>query len=312
MLPPCQPVRIGEDETPLFGAGPAWVKDDGALPTRTFKARGAAVGVAMARSFGAAGVALPSAGNAGAAWAAYCAAAGMPCAVWMAEDAPAHAVAGARRHGAEVSVVSGAIGVAGRAAAQAAAERGWHFAATFHEPWRVEGKKTALFEVARSLGWRLPDAAVLPVGGGVGAVAWHKGAAELRALGWATGAMRIYAVQAAGCAPIVRAFSRGDHDVTPWDDPRTGAAGIRIPAPFGGRLVLRALRESGGGAVTVTEEQIRRACASLERRAGIRAVTEAGAAWAGYEALARSGAFGEDDNVVVYSTGGRGPGRPGV
>lgn len=310
LLPPCEPVSLGEPETPLAEApaslrvaGRVLLKDDGGLPTGTFKARGAAVGVAMARALGARGVALPSAGNAGAAWAAYCAAADLPCAVWMAEDAPPETVTQAEAHGAEVHVVRGTISEAGAAAAAEAARRGWHLAATFREPWRVEGKKTALFEVARALGWKLPDAAVLPVGGGVGAVAWHKAAAELRAVGWAAGAMRLYAVQSEGCAPIVRAFDRGAGDVERWGDPRTAAAGIRVPAPLAGGLVLRALRESGGGAIAVPEDRIRSAQEWLAGRHEPAVALEAAAAWAGYETLARAGAFANDQNVVVYLTG---------
>lgn len=309
LLPPCDPLTLGEPETPIRRFGDAWLKDDGPLPTGTFKARGAAVGVAMARSLGARGVALPSAGNAGAAWAAYCEAAGLPCAVWMSEDAPARTVAEARARGAEVlRVPGGTISDAGRLAGSAAAERAWHLAATFREPWRVEGKKTALFEVVRQLGWRVPDAAVLPVGGGVGAVAWHKAAHELRACGWASGGMRLYAVQAEGCAPIARAFERGATDVEPWTDARTAAAGMRIPAPLAGRLVLRALRESGGGAAVVTEEEMRSARRRLKEVLGVEVALEAAAGWAGYEALARAGTFARGATVVVYLTGAA-PGR---
>jgi threonine synthase len=303
LLPPCDPISLDEQDTPLVRVGEAWVKHESMLVTGTFKARGAAVGVAMAKHLGARGVALPSAGNAGAAWAAYCDAAALPCAVWMAEDAPKDAIAHAWSYGAEVTIADGAIGAAGASASEAATDRGWHLASTFKEPWRVEGKKTALFEIARALDWRLPDAAVLPVGGGVGAVAWHKAAAELEAFGWAGGSTRLYAVQAEGCAPIVRACERGDDDVAPWDDPRTGAPGIRIPAPLAGRLVLRALRESGGGAIAVSEDEIAQSRSKLEKDHGLRVLAEAAAGWAGYERLKERGTFVPGETVVVYATG---------
>jgi threonine synthase len=304
LLPECEPVTLGEAETPLRRVDGAWVKDDSPLPTATFKARGAAVGVAMARALGARGVALPSAGNAGAAWAAYCAAAGLSCAVWMTEDAPSSTREAAAACGAEIVVVPGSIAEASPPALAAAAERGWHFAGTFREPWRVEGKKTSLFEVACALGWNMPDAAVLPVGGGVGLVAWHKAAGELRAAGWASGSTRLYAVQSAGCAPVVRSFERGADDVEPWEDPRTVAAGIRIPRPLAGRLVLRALRESGGGVASVEDSAIHGARAALAEALRIEVAPEAAAAWAGYEALRDAGAFRDTETVVVYLTGG--------
>jgi threonine synthase len=298
------PLTRSEVETPLVPVGGALVKDEGSLPTGTFKARGAAVGVAAARWLGASGVALPSAGNAGAAWAAYASSAALPCAVWTSADAPCVAIEAARAHGATVEVVEGTITDAGARAAASAGERGWHLAATFREPWRVEGKKTALFEIARALRWRLPDAAVLPVGGGVGVVAWHKAAEELRASGWATGATRLYAVQAAGCAPIVRAFKAGADSTMVWEEPRTGAPGIRIPSPLAGGLVLRALRESGGGAIAVTDDEMRRGQEQLFA-CGLEVCLEAGAAWAGYERLRSAGAFDTAETVVVYATGNR-------
>lgn len=301
LLPPCEPLTLGETPIALMERGDAIYADDGALPTGTFKARGAAVGVAMARTLGASGVVLPTAGNAGAAWAAYCRAAGLPCVVFAASDAPPGAVSQAREHGADVTVVDGSIADAGARAAALARERGWHLAATFREPWRTEGKKTALLEIAGVLGGRVPDAAVLPVGGGVGVVAWHKALDEARALGWVDGAMRLYAVQADGCAPIVRALERGQDAAEPWDDPVTGAAGIRIPAPLASRPVLRALRESGGGAVAVSETEIESAADTFDEPVAL----EAAAAWAGYERLRDRGAFADGETVVVYGTGYR-------
>lgn len=301
LLPPCEPLTLGEPPVRLIERGDVLYADDGALPTGTFKARGAAVGVAMARALGATGVVLPTAGNAGAAWAAYCAEAGLACAVFAASDAPAGAVDQAREYGAAVSVVDGSIADAGARAAALAAERGWHLAATFREPWRTEGKKTALLEIADALGGRAPDAAVLPVGGGVGVVAWHKALAEARALGWVSGEMRLYAVQAEGCAPIVRAFEAGADASEPWPDPVTSAAGIRIPSPLASRPVLRALRDSGGGAVAVSEAEIAAAADAFAEPVAL----EAAAAWAGYERLRERGAFAPGETVVVYGTGTR-------
>lgn len=306
ILPACDALSAGEGEPPpaTIEIGEAIYADESALPTGTFKARGAAVGVAMARALGAAGVVLPTAGNAGAAWAAYCRAAGLPCAVVVSEDAPAFAVDEARACGAEVEVARGSIADAGVRAAEIASRRGWHHAATFREPWRVEGKKTALCELVAALG-RLPDAAVIPVGGGVGAIAWHKAATEMRALGWANGSLRVYAAQAAGCAPVVQAVERGASDVDPWPSPRTAAAGIRIASPLAGRHVLRAVRESGGGAVACGEDEMVRARAMLSAHLRIDVALEAAAAWAGYERLRAAGAFADGETVVVYGTGGR-------
>jgi threonine synthase len=303
VLPPCAPVSLGERPTPLVPFRCALIKDEGHLPTGTFKARGAAVGVAMAVSLGSSGVALPSAGNAGVAWAAYCAEAGLPCFVVFPGDAPAATIETARRSGAEVSVEGTTMTDSGRAAARVAEQRGWHLAATFREPWRLEGKKTAFFETCQQLDWRMPDAIVVPVGGGVGLVAAHLAAAQARALGWASGAPRLYAVQAAGCAPVVAAFERGADATEPWRAPRTAADGIRIPNPVGGRLVLRALRESGGAAVAVTDEEIVSAQGLVARETGIHLTLEAAAAAAGYLGLARDEAFGPGETVVVYGSG---------
>ncbi|MHB8513247.1 MAG: threonine synthase [Actinomycetota bacterium] len=301
LLPPCAPVCIDEKPTPLRKIGNAFVKDDSLLPTGTFKARGAAVGVAMARELGASGLALATAGNAGAAWAAYAKRALLPCAVWTSNDASEDAFQTARSHGAMVTRSSGPIGEAASTAAAFASERGWHLAVTFKEPWRVEGKKTALFEISHQLGGTLPDAVVLPVGGGVGAVAWWKAAQQLRAAGLCSGIMRIYAVQSEGCAPIVRAFERDASDAAPWEDARSAAPGIRIASPLAGRLVLRALRETNGGAVAVSE-------ASMEQihATGLHGSTvclEAAAAWAGYEKLIEQGLIHSEETAVVYITG---------
>lgn len=303
LLPPCDPVSLGEAETPDFEFQGALVKDEGRLPTGTFKARGAAVGVAMAKALGASGVALPSAGNAGVAWAAYCAKAGLRCTVFLPVSTPHEFVETTRLYGAEVFLEGEIIDDAGRAAKAFAEQNGLHFAATFAEPWRVEGKKTAFFEAARSRGWRMPDAIVFPVGGGVGLIAAGLAADQMTQLGWARGAPRLFAVQAEGCAPIVLAFERGLDAPESWPHPNTAAHGISIPNPFAGRLVLRALRETKGGAVAVGESEIGQAREDVARSTGVILVPEAAAAVAGYIRLRNRDAFSSGDDVLVYGTG---------
>jgi threonine synthase len=308
-LPPCEPVSLGEVSTPLVPLGRdesarprVLIKDESRLPTGTFKARGAAVGVAMAKHLGAEGVVLPTAGNAGAAWAAYCAKAGLPLRIFLAAEGPRAQADVARVAGAVVTEVS-TIDDAVEAASSDADKRGWHYAATFREPWRVEGKKTALFEIWRDLG-ELPAAAVLPVGGGVGAIAFHLAAAQLQAAGLAGAGLRTYAVQAAGCAPVVRAFDEESEEPERWLEPKTVAAGIKIPLPPEGGMLLRIIRESGGSAVAVSEEEISAERNHVARSTGLIPGPEAAAAVAGYRRLESSGAFGEGEAVVVYATGG--------
>jgi threonine synthase len=310
---PDSAVTLGEPNTPLLetpslgeklGIPRLHLKDEGLLPTGTFKARGAAVGVTRAAELGVKTLALPTAGNAGAAWAAYGARAGIRVVVVMPETTPAVIVRETSAYGADVYLVSGSIADAGAVVKKACASRGWYDASTLREPYRIEGKKTMGFELAEQLGWRLPDVIVYPTGGGVGLIGMWKAFEELRAIGWLDQKRaRFVAVQAEGCAPIVRAFVDGRNESEPWPDPRTFAAGIRVPKALGDFIVLKALRESGGTAVAVTETEIAESMRAAGAAEGMLVCPEGGAAIAGTAKLRRDGWIREDEEVVVFNTG---------
>jgi threonine synthase len=308
-------VSLGEVEAPLLPLlrfSERWgleshLKDDGVLPGGTFKARGAAVGVGRAVELGVGRIVMPSAGNAGGAWALYAARAGIPITVTMAKSAPEMNQLEVEAAGAELVLVDGSIADAGREAKSIAEETGAFLASTFNEPYRVEGKKTAWLELFDRLGdessMKLPGSIVLPVGGGVAAVAAAKAADEVLSLGWATGdPPLIFGVQSDRCAPIVRAYERGLTEVQAWDeDPETVAAGLRVPAPSEGDLVLDRVRASGGRMVGVPEDEIVGAVRDLASTEGIFACPEGAAAFLGADYLAREAALREP--VVVYNTG---------
>ena len=317
LLPPVEdPISLGERATPLLFASrlserfgtEVFVKDESSLPTGTFKARGASVGLSRARQLGAKRVVMPSAGNAGGAWSLYAARAGLEITVTMARSAP---VANQREvlvAGGQLELVDGTIADAARRAAEIAADSGAFLAATFSEPYRIEGKKTAWLETFEQLGdgssMRLPGTIVLPVGGGVAAIAAAKAATEARLAGWLDDAMgpRLVGVQPTDCAPIVRAFERGDKKVEPWPtEPATIAAGLRVPAPSEGDLVLETIRGSGGAMVAVSEDEIRSAVFDLAASEGIFACPEGAATVAAAARLAREGTL--DAPVVLYNTG---------
>jgi threonine synthase len=306
---PAGAVSLGEGRTPslrLRGLGfdDLWLKDDGANPTGTFKARGAACAVTRARELGVTDAALPSAGNAGGAWAAYGAAAGIRIHVAMPRDAPAAARAEVALFGGDLQLVDGSIADAGRVIAGAVEREGWFDAATLHEPYRVEGKKTMGLEIAEDLGWRAPDVIVAPTGGGVGVIGLDLAFAQLRALGWVAGPMpRLVAVQAEGCAPIVRAYDAGDAEVEPWKDPTTLASGLRVPSPLGGPLVLDAVRRSGGDAVAVSDDDIVRAMRDLAVSEGVWVSPEGAAALAGIRALREARRLDGGERIVLLNTG---------
>jgi threonine synthase len=310
---PANVVSLGEGFTPLLsaerlgrwiGLPDLWVKDDGLNPTGTFKARGASCGVSMARALGIREVALPTAGNAGGAWACYGAAAEMLVHVAMPADAPEINQLECRLFGADLSLVDGLISDAAALIAGGVEEHGWFDVSTFNEPYRVEGKKTLGFEIAEQLGWRMPDAIVCPVGGGVGIIGIWLALSQLLELGWVEGAMpRLIAVQAEGCAPIVRAFEDGADEPEPWPDARTVAAGIRVPLPFAGFLILRSIRDTGGTAVAVGEEDIVEAVRNLAREAGVAAAPEGAAALAGVKRLRERGELSNEERVVLLNTG---------
>ena len=310
---PARIVHLGEGGTPLVESSrlasrlrlrSVHVKDEGLNPTGTFKARGAASGVTAAAERGAGDVALPTAGNAGVAWAAYGAAAGLSVHVAMPRDAPATNVAAARLLGADLTLVDGLISEAGRLVAEGIASRGWYDAGTLREPYRVEGKKTLGFEIAEQLGWRFPDAVVYPAGGGVGLVGMWRAFVQLRDLGWVRGEVpRLIVTQSEGCAPLVRAFESGAEAAEPWERAATIAHGLRVPEPLGDRLVLLAIRETGGTAVAVADEEILAAQELLASAAGVLASPEGAAPLAAAGRLVGRGDLEPNDRVVLVNTG---------
>jgi threonine synthase len=309
------PVSLGEGCTPLhdlpalareLGVRRLWIKDEGLNPTVSFKARGMSAAVTRARALGASGLVVPTAGNAGAAMAAYAAAAGLPARVFAPESTPRTILDTIRALGATLVTVPGHIGDAGKQARAFAGESGYLDVSTLREPYRIEGKKTMGLEIAEQLGWRLPDAIVYPTGGGTGLIGMWKAFDEMRRWGWlpADAALpRMIVAQANGCAPIVSAFARGDAAATPWPEPTTHASGLRVPAPLGDRLILRALAESRGDALAVSEDAIREDTAHLSRSSGIDAAPEGGCALAVLRALVRAGRVDAGSEVVVFNTG---------
>jgi threonine synthase len=310
---PAKAVTLGEPNTPLLetpalggkiGIPKLRVKDEGLLPTGTFKARGAAVGVTRAAELGVGTLALPTAGNAGAAWAAYGARAGIRVVVVMPETTPDVIIRETSAYGADVYLISGSIADAGTVVKRVCAERGWYDASTLREPYRIEGKKTMGFELAEQLGWRVPDVIVYPTGGGVGLIGMWKAFDELRAIGWLDQKQpRFVVVQADGCAPIVKAFVDGRPESEPWPDPRTFAAGIRVPKALGDFIVLKALRQTGGTAVAVSETEIAESMRWVGESEGILVCPEGGAAIAGTAKLRRDGWIRENEQVVIFNTG---------
>lgn len=309
-----QPVSLGEGGTPLLALdrlGPALgfdallVKDEGLNPTGSFKARGLAAAVSRAVLAGAQRFVVPTAGNAGVALAAYASRAGVSARVYAPKATPATIRSQIESFGAELHLIDGHIGDCGKAARAYSAETGAVDVSTLREPYRIEGKKTLGLELAEQLAWTLPDVIVYPTGGGTGLIGMWKAFGELREAGWVRGGSlpRMFTVQADGCAPVVQAFHDGADHCTPWPDPHTVAAGLRVPGPLGDRLMLKALHESGGGAVAVSDEALTRAAAELQRREGIDAAPEGGAALAAAVDLLRRGVIRRTDRVVVFNTG---------
>lgn len=305
-----EPISLGEGGTPLLvlrrlsdelGIGDLYVKDESQNPTGSFKARGMSVAVTVAKRWGASALVAPSAGNAGGALAAYGARAGLPVRVYVPRDTPALLIEEMQGYGAEVRFVDGLIDDAGRLAAQDGRERGAFNVATFREPYRVEGKKTMGFELVEQLG-RVPGTIVYPTGGGTGLVAMWKAFDELQQLGWIGGERpAMIAVQADGCAPIVEAYERGDEAATPVENGSTRMWGLRVPGGIGDRLSLRAVRESGGCAIGVSDDAADAAMRDLHRREGIDATEEGGATLAALRILhARGVALAPP--VVLFNT----------
>ncbi len=303
-IDPAQAVSLAEGFTPLLRVNErVFVKDEARNPTGSFKARGMAVAVSMAKALGARALAAPSAGNAAGALAAYGAAAGLPVTVAMPEDTPRAFVEECRHYGADVHLVAGTIADAGKWL-KSHAPRDAFDVSTLKEPYRVEGKKTMAYELFEQLGRSLPDVIVYPTGGGTGLVGMWKAFDEMQAIGWIDARRpRLVSVQAEGCAPVVKAFSAGAEKTEAWPSPRTEAYGLRVPSPIGGFICLRALRETRGTAVAVAESAIVPAAQELSRRTGVDVCPEGGAAWAALLALFASGWVSQRERVVVFNTG---------
>ncbi|UUR09113.1 threonine synthase [Sphingomonas glaciei] len=306
-----EPVSLGEIETPILpltrlshraGVRPLMVKDEGRLPTGSFKARGLAMAVSMARHFGTTAMALPTNGNAGAALAAYAAAAGIEATVICPEETPPINIAEAEAYGARVLVADGQIDECGRLVGEGAAAGRWFDVSTLKEPYRAEGKKVMGLELAEQYGWELPDVIFYPTGGGTGLIGMWKAFAEMEAAGLiGPERPRMVAVQATGCAPMVRAWEAGDEFAERWDNPATIATGIRVPKAVGDFLILRAVRESGGFAIAVGEEQIATELAAAARDDGLLLCPEGAAVLAGWRAALERGLVGRDERVLLFN-----------
>ncbi len=308
-----RPVTLGEGGTPLLstqrigarhGFAQLLVKDESTNPTGSFKARGLAAAITRAVRAGATQFVVPTAGNAGIALAAYATRAGVRARVYAPATTPSPILKQIRAFGGDLQLVDGHIGDCGIAARLFSSGTGAVDVSTLREPYRIEGKKTLGLELAEQLGWTLPDVIVYPTGGGTGLIGMWKAFRELQDSGWVRGALpRMYTVQATGCAPVVQAFDSGAERASPWPDPQTVAAGLRVPAPLGDRLMLRALRESHGGAVAVSDEALQTAAAELQTTEGIDASPEGGAALAGVLALKERGLVRGEERVVLFNTG---------
>jgi threonine synthase len=309
------PVSLGEGTTPMhelpklareIGIGRLWVKDEGLNPTASFKARGMSAAVTRAKALGVPGLVVPTAGNAGAALTAYAAAAGIPVRVYAPRSTPSPILATIEALGADLQLVDGHIGDAGKQSRAFAAEHGYFDISTLREPYRIEGKKTMGIELAEQLGWTLPTHVIYPTGGGTGLIGMWKVFAEMRDGGWLAGDVELphmVVAQATGCAPMVRAFEAKADRATPWENPETHASGLRVPGPLGDRLILRALYESNGDAAAVDEETIRAQTLRLSRASGVDAAPEGGCALGVLEKLVREKRIPADAEVLVFNTG---------
>ena len=307
------PVTLGEGDTPLLavprigeriGLPNAWVKDEATNPTGSFKARGLSAAITRAVPGGARRFTLPTAGNAGVAASAYGARAGVPVRVYAPRTTPPAILAQIRALGADLHLLDGHIGDCGRASRAYAAESGAFDLSTLREPYRIEGKKTLGLELAEAFGWSMPDAILYPTGGGTGLIGMWKAFQELRAAGWVDGPLpRMFTVQASGCAPVVKAFESGADHCESWPDPWTIASGLRVPGPLGDRLMLRALRESGGGAVAVSDADLDQEAREGSRLEGIDFSPEGGASIAAARALRERGVLKPEHRIVLFNTG---------
>jgi threonine synthase len=310
-----QPVTLGEGWTPLIharrlgsalGLERVFIKDESLNPTNSFKARGLSAAVTRAAYLSASVLSVPSAGNAATALAAYAAAAGIPAQVFMPRDVKTPFVRECELYGAGVTLVDGLITDAGQVAAARGRPLGWYDVSTLKEPYRIEGKKTMAYELGEQLGWDFPDWIIYPTGGGTGMVGMWKAFDELERIGWktATARPRMVAVQAEHCAPIVRAFEQGAERSEMWLNARTVADGLRVPKAIGDFLVLRAVRESGGTALAVSDRDMVAAMREMGSAEGVSAAPEGGAALQALKELVRTGRVHRDESVVLFNTGG--------
>jgi threonine synthase len=306
-------VELGEVMTPLIsmprlakkldvGTGEIIVKDEGRLPTGSFKARGLALAVAMAKELGLKHLAMPTNGNAGAAMAAYASHSGLRTTIFCPDDTPEVNVSEIELQGATVYRVNGLINDCGKIVGDGKGTAGWFDVSTLKEPYRIEGKKTMGLEIAEQMGWKLPDAIFYPTGGGTGLIGMWKAFEELEAMGWISSKRpRMIAVQATGCAPIVKAFEDGVEHAPVWQNAHTAAAGIRVPIAVGDFLILRAVRDSGGFAIAVTDEAIFAARDEVAREEGLLLCPEGAATFAAYKEALANGQVTASDKVVLYN-----------
>ena len=310
---PASVISLGEGMTPLIrtarlgervGADNLWIKDEGLNPTGSFKARGLSCAISMAAELGLRKLAIPSAGNAASALAAYAAAAGIEAHIFMPQDVPQSNYIECRAFGAHVTLVDGLISDCARIVSERRAAEGWFDVSTLKEPYRIEGKKTMGYEVAEQMGWELPDAIFYPTGGGVGMIGMWKAFAEMEALGWiGKERPKMIAVQAEGCQPVVRAWEQHEPRSKFWDHAQTVASGLRVPKPLGDFLILDAVRESGGTAVAVSDAELIDAGVRLASEEGIFAAPEGAACIPALEKLLASGFLKRSDRIVIYNTG---------
>ena len=300
----CTPLHRLERLGSALECDDLWLKDEGTNPTSSFKARGLSCAISMCVELGIRKVAIPTAGNAGGALAAYAAAAGIEAHVFMPRDAPSANWLEARAFGANVALIDGSISECAKRVAEGKASENWFDVSTLKEPYRIEGKKTMGYEAAEQFNWELPDAIFYPTGGGVGMIGMWKAFEEMEQLGWiGKKRPRMISVQADGCAPIVRAFEQNAEFSEFWHGAHTAASGLRVPKAFGDFLVLRAVRDSGGTAVSVTDHDMMRACEELAAKEGLFVAPEGGVCIAALKKLRQSGFLGRADRILIYNTG---------
>src|SRR5438270_11351462 len=306
-------VSLGEGFTPLLratrlgaqlGLSELYIKDEGQNPTQSFKARGMTAAVSMAKELGAHKLAVPSAGNAAGALAAYAARAGLEAHIFMPRDTPKANVIECEQTGAQVTLMDGLITDCGAEVARRKDAEGWFDVSTLKEPYRIEGKKTLGYELAEQLNWELPEVIIYPTGGGTGLIGMWKAFDEMERLGWiGQKRPRMFSVQAEGCAPIVRAFETGENSAAEFPDARTLAAGLRVPKAIGDFLILNILRQSNGGAIAVTDEEMIRAAAEVASSEGLFVAPEGAACFAALRSLLSSGKISPNERVVIFNTG---------